>query len=94
MTGLEKYMIPCPVKTYTGMLCPGCGMQRAIVELLSGNIIDSIIAYPPLITVCLMLIFLFFHLKFDLRYGAKILKISFIINSIIITLNYIINLLM
>lgn len=28
----------CPFRSITGLLCPGCGSQRAVHELLHGNI--------------------------------------------------------
>ena len=87
---LEKHMLPCPVREVTGLPCPGCGMQRSILDILHGDIVNSLIHYPALIPLSLMLIFLLLHLKFDYKYGAKILMISFIINAIIISLSYII----
>jgi hypothetical protein len=85
-------MLPCPVKQTIGFNCPGCGMQRAIIELLQGNIIESFQSYPALLPLIAMFIFLALHLKFDYKHGALILKIAFIINAIIISLNYILNL--
>jgi hypothetical protein len=85
----ENHMIPCPVHQLTGYECPGCGMQRAIIELLKGHVWESILYYPALIPLMLMFIFLILHLKFDFKNGAKILKFVFILNAIIISLNYI-----
>ncbi len=93
MSNPEQYMIPCPMKTITGIPCPGCGVQRAILEMLNGNILVGIKAYPPLIPVLIMIIFLFLHIKYDFKNGALFLKISFFINAVIIILNYIYNLL-
>jgi len=81
-------MLPCPVKQTMGMDCPGCGMQRAILELLKGNFVESFIAYPALMPIMAMLIFLVLHLKFDFKHGALILKIAFIINALVISLSY------
>ncbi len=80
------------MKTITGIPCPGCGVQRAIMEFINGNFLQGFMAYPPLIPVVLMTIFLVLHIKFDFKNGALILKISFFINVIIIFLNYIKNL--
>jgi hypothetical protein len=81
-------MIPCPIHKFMGIECPGCGMQRAIIELLKGNFIESICAYPALFPISIMLIYLILHLKFQFKNGALILKYFFIINSIIVSLNY------
>lgn len=86
---LENLMFPCPVYKLSGFPCPGCGMQRAIIELLKGNIIDSFYYYPGLLPLIAMIIILIIHLIFNLRNGAKILKIFFILNVIFISLNYI-----
>ena len=86
---LERHMLPCPVKETKGLPCPGCGMQRSIIELLRGHVVDSITNYPALIPLIIMLIYLVLHLKFEFRNGAKILKYFFIFNAIIISLNYV-----
>ncbi|MDR2009743.1 MAG: DUF2752 domain-containing protein [Bacteroidales bacterium] len=83
-------MFTCPVYQHTGITCPGCGIQRSFVELLKGNFVDSFIYYPALIPLILMLLFLVLHLLFKFDNGAKILKIFFVLNAIIISLNYII----
>jgi hypothetical protein len=81
-------MIPCPIHKFLGIECPGCGMQRAIIELLKGNFIESIWAYPALFPIFIMFIYLILHLKLQFKNGATILKYFFIINSIIVSLNY------
>ncbi|HNQ68586.1 MAG TPA: DUF2752 domain-containing protein [Bacteroidales bacterium] len=85
----KNHMIPCPVHHLTGYECPGCGMQRAIIELLKGNLWESILYYPALIPLIIMFIVLILHLKFDIKNGAKILKFVFILNAIIVSLSYI-----
>jgi hypothetical protein len=85
-------MIPCPFKLITGYECPGCGMQRALLDLLHGDIISSLLHYPALIPLIAMFIFLFIHLKFNIKKGAVILKYVFIGNVGIISISYIIKL--
>lgn len=38
----DSYFISCPIKLTTGYYCPGCGSQRAIHQLLHGNINQAI----------------------------------------------------
>ncbi len=86
---LENHMLPCPYKHYLGIDCPGCGMQRAGIELLKGNFMESFFAYPPLIPLILLILFLILHLRFKFKRGAVILKYLFIFVVALIALNYI-----
>ena len=85
---LERHLLDCPVKQSLGIPCPGCGMQRSIIELLKGNLLKSIEFYPALIPLIIMVLFLILHLIFKFKNGAKILKIIFIVNALIIFVNY------
>ncbi len=90
---LESVTQPCVYVTLLGTECPGCGTQRAIIELLKGNFLESATVYPPIIPNLLLLLVLFIHLVFKLRKGASYLKILFVLNIIVMVLNYIYNLL-
>ncbi len=78
---------------FLGTECPGCGTQRAILELLKGNFVGSVTIYPPIIPNLLLVLLLAAHLVFKLRQGALYIKILFILNVIVMVLNYIYNLL-
>ncbi len=86
---LEHHLLPCPTKYFFGVECPGCGMQRAIIELLRGNLVESIKLYPPLIPMLLMLVVLIINLKVNSAVWQKVLKYFFIANVAIILINYI-----
>ena len=86
---LEHHLLPCPTKFFFGVECPGCGMQRAIIELLRGNLVESIKLYPPLIPIMLMLVVLIINLKVNSAVWQKVLKYFFIANVAIILINYI-----
>lgn len=90
---LESHMLTCSYKKYLGVECPGCGMQRAFIELLKGNFIESLILYPALPTTIILIVFLVLHLIFKFKHGANILKIIFILNVSIMLLSYIYKLL-
>jgi hypothetical protein len=85
-------MLPCIYKKYLGVECPGCGMQRALIELLKGNLLESLKVYPALFPTIFMLAYLSFHLVFKFEKGAFVLKISFIFTASIIVINFIIKL--
>jgi len=86
---LERNMFPCFYKKYLGIECPGCGMQQALIELLKGNFIDSLKAYPALLPIIFILVYLILHLIFKFEKGAFYLKISFIFIVSIIVINFI-----
>jgi len=86
---LERKQLPCFYKSMFGIECPGCGMQRAFIALLRGDIIESLKLYPALIPTIIMFVFLFIHLFYKLKNGAKILVSLFISNTVIIIISYI-----
>jgi len=86
---LEHHLLTCPIKYFYGVDCPGCGMQRSIIELLKGNIWDSIQLYPPLIPLIMLMILLVINIKIHSGTWLKVLKAFFIADVIIIFINYI-----
>jgi Protein of unknown function (DUF2752) len=40
----------CPIHRYTGWLCPGCGMTRALAALIHGNLHEAL-HWNPLIAI-------------------------------------------
>jgi len=86
---LEKRQLPCFYKSLFGIDCPGCGMQRALIALLRGDLLGSLRIYPALIPTMIMLVVLAVHVFFHLKNGAKILVWLFIFNAVIIVFSYI-----
>lgn len=90
---LESHMQSCFYKKYFGIECPGCGMQRSLIELLRGDFMESLKLFPALIPTIALIVFLILHLVFKFKHGANILKNLFIINTSIVVLSYIYKLL-
>ena len=90
---LESHQQACFYKKYLGVECPGCGMQRAFIELLKGNFYESFVLFPALIPTIALIVLLVLHIIFKFKNGANILKIIFIINTTIVVLSYIYKLL-
>lgn len=91
---LKEHSRPCFYKKNFGFECPGCGFQRAVIELLQGNIIESIKNYPALIPLILTFTMLLLHLVFRLKNGALIIKILFFISVSLIIGNFVIKLIL
>jgi len=89
ITWLENNMLPCPYKKHLGLDCLGCGMQRAAIALLKGNVIESFYLYPALIPMLLMLILLSAHLIFKFKNGGTWLKYNFIFVVALVVLNFV-----
>ena len=85
---LEKTQTPCFHKSILGVECPGCGMQRALVALLRGNLWESMKLYPALIPTTVMMAFLVIHILFKLKNGARTLLVMFVFNTVIVIVFY------
>jgi hypothetical protein len=68
-------------------------MQRALIALLRGDLAESFRLHPALIPVVVMFATLASHLVFKFKNGGRILLYMFVINTFIITVNYIYKLL-
>lgn len=88
---LQQHLFPCFFKQCFGVDCPTCGMQRAFVELLKGNLSASLGYHWALIPMLLLFAFLVLHLIFNLKHGTVAIKILFGIDVATIILNYIFN---
>jgi len=85
---LHNHLLPCFFKQTTGIDCPGCGLQRAFLELINGNFIQSLELFPALIPLIFMFLFAFAHILLNFRHGAKIILYLFISNLLIIHIAY------
>ncbi|MDQ7947772.1 MAG: DUF2752 domain-containing protein [Pedobacter sp.] len=86
---LQAHLLACPIKSLSGLDCPGCGFQRSVIALLQGDLSRSVQLYPATIPLIGMGIFAFAHLKLDFKHGALVIKIFYIAISIIILTKYI-----
>lgn len=86
---LKDHLLTCPSKHFFYTDCPGCGFQRSIIELLKGNLMESLSLYPATIPLLSLLIYTGLHIKFDFRQGAAIIKWGFVACASIIIVFYI-----
>jgi len=86
---LESHQKSCVFHS-NGIVCPGCGLQTAVILLLKGDFLGSIAAYPALIPVILTIIWTFvYFLVYKLKKGAKIFHFLIIIDFILIIGNWV-----
>lgn len=91
----NSFIIKCPFKTFTGLDCPGCGSQRAVHELLHGDVLKAF-SYNQLFIIALPyafigILFEWFSLKHKYPKTRKILfgKTAIYIIAIIIILFFV-----
>lgn len=89
ITWLQEHQLPCLFKTITHFDCPGCGLQRSFILLLSGNIADSFMIYPALLPIFFLFFFLVIHLTNKIKNGAVILKYLYFFCAGIVLISYI-----
>lgn len=85
---LDGRMLSCPSKSLAGITCPGCGFQRAFVDLLRGDIAGSWEHYPPLLPFLLTMLLLVFFLVSRYRYRLQMVVGAFFTTVIFIVVNY------
>lgn len=86
---LEDHRFSCHFREITGMECPGCGMQTAIIEILKGNVLEGVLIFPALVPMLFMVAFMMLHIRFGFRKGPSVLIISFIATLTVMLADYI-----
>lgn len=76
-----------------GVPCPGCGMQRAFISLLKGDLLQSLQLNPALIPFLLAVFYTLFHLKFNFTSGARNIVVLFSLTVLLMTVNFVIKVL-
>ncbi len=72
----------CPTKRFLHIPCPGCGMTRAFVEIINGNVYDAIFYNANIIIVLPVFILFLIMILYDIIFLKITLFISYnIINN-------------
>jgi hypothetical protein len=86
---MEAHLLSCPFKGHTGLDCPGCGFQRSFIALLKGDLSQSFALYPASMPILALVLFVPAHLKLDFKYGAVVIKVTYMLIAVTIILNYV-----
>jgi len=86
---LNDVMLPCLNKTYFGVECAGCGLQRSLALILEGSFVEAYFMYPAV--YALVLLFGNIGLQFFITYkfANSITNLLLIITGILVFGNYI-----
>ncbi|MFC0604843.1 DUF2752 domain-containing protein [Winogradskyella pulchriflava] len=85
-------MLPCLNKKLFGFECMGCGLQRSVILLLKGQLVDAFFMYPAIYTLIALFGFLIINSFKKIKYSNKIIVILALANVFIIISNFLIKL--
>jgi hypothetical protein len=85
---LENNLLPCPFKSITGCDCPGCGLQRSILSLAKGEVVQSIEIHPAGIPFVVLTIFIILQIKFKWTFAPRVMFLLMMLIVLISTVNY------
>lgn len=88
ITWLEQHLFICSVKSTFGIDCPGCGLQRAFIALLKGDVIESLKNHLALIPFLITILLLLIQLIKKYPNGGTWVMWSFIITSAVTLIQY------
>jgi hypothetical protein len=86
---LQAHELPCLIKKTFHVSCPGCGLQRSIIALLQGNILQSVEFYPALLPLIILISIIIINSKRQLSNLQKCIKFGIPTVFAIILLSYI-----
>ena len=83
----------CPIRFFTGISCPGCGMTRACMSFIKGDILKSIYYHPMVVLIPFgIILFVCSNVKEVYKKYKRIIDILWIIFGVIMIITYIIRL--
>jgi hypothetical protein len=87
---LEKYMLPCFSKTFFGVDCLGCGLQRSFLFIINGDLWSAFKMYPAIFTLLLLFTVVLVNFVRKNKISNKFITRLAYLNLSIILINYII----
>jgi hypothetical protein len=90
----EQHLFICSIKSLIGIDCPGCGMQRAFIALLKGDLIQSLKFNASLLPFLFTILFTICHLIFSFKNGSKFIVIFFASTAFILAVNFVVKLIL
>ncbi|MBI3520297.1 MAG: DUF2752 domain-containing protein [Bacteroidetes bacterium] len=87
---LEHHLLTCFFKSHFGVECPGCGLQRSLIALLKGDLMESLHYHAALIPFIITLLLLLLQLRIKHVNGGKWVMWAFITTTVITVVQFII----
>ena len=85
----DIFLLPCPIKYFIQIDCPGCGFQRSLLALIKGDFNASFAFYPPTVPFLVSFISGVSTTILKGNTNAAILKAMYVVTGLIVIANYI-----
>lgn len=85
-------MLPCPTKSFAGIDCPGCGMQRSLLHLFRGEWAEAFWMYPALYPMLALGVAVLLSRYVPGRWPEAVVRWSANASVILVVLNFLIKL--
>lgn len=85
---MRDHQLACPVKSWTGFSCPGCGMQRSAIAWFEGNWMESWQIHPGVWLGWLLIALIGFRHQFPLRWRKPLIVSSFVGYLLVMIIRY------
>lgn len=82
-------MIPCSWKETFGIECPSCGAQRSFLELIHGDLLQSLVLFPALLPLMAVAVLTIIHLIKPQPQGPRWIVRLFLLSAILMLGNWI-----
>ena len=90
VTFLEQHLFACSFKSLLGIDCPGCGMQRAFIALLRGDLMLSLKMNTALMPFIFTFFYTIFHIVLNFKNGARNIVLLFSFTVLTMIVNFVI----
>lgn len=89
---LEQHQLPCLLKAIFGIDCPGCGFQRAMLYLLSGEWKEAVSMWPGILPLWIFIFLAALRMAGMKKISLEIIKNTGFVCLIIILISYLLRL--
>ena len=89
---LETHQLPCLFREIFGVICPGCGFQRALLLLLRGEVGEAFCLWPGLLPLGVFIILIIVRMVGIKKISERLLKNMGFVCLLTILISYLLKL--
>ena len=89
---LETHQLPCLFREIFGIICPGCGFQRALLLLLRGEVGEAFCVWPGLLPLGVFIVLIIVRIAGIKKISERLLKNMGFVCLLMILISYLLKL--